>query len=190
MLTQFLALAGVVIGATISYVFAARMDKARNQREMIIRWDVRRYEAFTEYLGAVTQMARVAGQLVRARGWDNLAADVDREAGLMALDGFESARTSTYERVVLLSTQDCIDAADMLNAAVWRLEWIARGAVDGALQDWRAALDSYTASLDRFQQAARACLMLPLATFVRQIKRPSTLTHRDSSPYSTSQPGN
>src|SRR3982751_2935515 len=91
---QVFTLLGVVLGAGTSYVFTSRLERARNQREMVIRWDVRKYDAFTEYLAAVTQMARVAGQLVRERGFDNLAAGIEHGAGLASLDRFESMRTA------------------------------------------------------------------------------------------------
>lgn len=173
MWSQLITLAGVVVGATASFIFTSRTERARNQREMIIRWDVRRYEAFADYIGAVTQMARVAGQLTTGRGWDKIAFAIDREVGLAAMDRFENTRTAAYERLVMLASQDCIDAADLLNKAVWRLEWIARDAIEGSMEEWRVGLDAYTSALDAFQQAARTCLVLPLASFVRQIQRPS-----------------
>lgn len=172
MWAQILTLAGVVIGASASFVFTSRIEKARNQREMLIRWDVRRYEAFSDYIGAVTQMARVAGQLTQGRGWDKIASPIAREAGLAAMDRFENTRTAAYERLVMLASQDCIDAADILNKAVWRLEWIAREAINGSMEEWQLGLDAYTSALDSFQQAVRTCLVLPLASFVRQIHRP------------------
>ncbi len=173
MWAQILTLAGVVIGASVSFVFTSRAEKARNQREMLIRWDVRRYEAFADYIGAVTQMARVAGQLTQGRGWDEIACPIDQEVGIAAMDRFENTRTAAYERLVMLASQDCIDAADILNKAVWRLEWIAREAVNGSIEEWQLSLDAYTSALDSFQQSARTCLVLPLASFARQIHRPA-----------------
>ncbi|BAL89397.1 hypothetical protein AMIS_41770 [Actinoplanes missouriensis 431] len=180
MWAQVLTLAGVLLGGSISYVFTSRLERARNQREMVIRWDVRKYEAFVEYLSAVTRMARTSGQLVRARGWDTLAAEVEPEAGRRTLDDFESARTAAYERVVMLADETCIAAADELNTAVWKLEWFGRGVVDDcSKEDWREALSVYTAALDRFQQAARANLVVPGVSLTRRIERPLPVPRRD-----------
>ncbi|GAA1596417.1 hypothetical protein [Actinoplanes couchii] len=173
MWAQLLTLAGVLLGGSISYVFTSRLERARNRREMVIRWDIRKYEAFVEYLAAVTRMARTCGQLVRARGWDTLAAEVEPEAGRKVLDEFESARTAAYERVVMLADESGIGAASALNVAVWKLEWFGRGVVDDcSVADWQEALSIYTAALDRFQRAARANLVVPGEISARQIERP------------------
>jgi hypothetical protein len=169
---QLVTLAGVIIGASISYLFTARAERSRNRREMVIRWDVRKYEAFTEYLAAVTRMARLAGQLVRDKGWDPLAASVDEEEGRSALDAFESDRTAAYEKVVMLGDESSISAADSLNRAVWKLEWVARGAEGGSKEEWESREARYTAALDMFQRAARMCLVVPLASFERRIEHP------------------
>jgi hypothetical protein len=188
MWAQVLTLVGVLLGGSISYVFTSRLERARNRREMVIRWDIRKYEAFVEYLAAVTRMARMCGQLVRARGWDPLAAEVEPEAGRKALDEFESARTAAYERVVMLADETGIEAADVLNAAVWKLEWFGRGAVDDcSVADWREALSVYTAALDRFQQAARANLVVPGVILARRIARPLPTPRRDGEDMGTKQ---
>jgi hypothetical protein len=172
MWSQILTLIGVLLGASMSYLFTWRLERTRNLREMTIRWDIRKYEAYSEYLVTVTQMARTAGQLVHTRGWDDLASSIDQETGIANLDRFEGARTAAYERVVMLADEESIRAADDLNRAVWRLEWMARGATEGSLQDWQALLGIYIRALDHFQQAARSSLVVPLATFVRRIERP------------------
>ncbi|MCG5450578.1 hypothetical protein [Micromonospora hortensis] len=180
MWTQILTLAAVLLGGSMSYVFTSRLERDRNRREMVIRWDIRKYEAFTDYLAAVTRMARVSGQLVRPNGWDDLAAEVEPTTGRTALDEFESARTAAYERVVMLADRRCIDAADALNTAVWKLEWFGRAVVvDGTEQEWRAALDAYTTALDTFQQAARDNLVVPGVLLARAIERPVPTPRRE-----------
>jgi hypothetical protein len=41
--------------------------------------DARGLDAYVEYLGAVAVMARIAGQIVGLRGYDDLAAQLDDE---------------------------------------------------------------------------------------------------------------
>jgi len=91
--SEFLTLLGVIVGAAATFGVSALNDRMRYQRELRIRWDTSKRDAYVQYVVAVTQMARAAGQIAGSRGWDGLAVPVVGESALEKLDRAEIDRT-------------------------------------------------------------------------------------------------
>ena len=152
---QAFTLAGVVLGATGSFIATTLLERGKYRRDKATRWDAASLEAFSDYLKAVTGMARMAGQAARQRGWDDNAAPRDLGEALRLLEEREDDRTAAFERVRLVADKATIDAADLLNNAVWRLEWLASGRKDGSASVWQAESRAYARALDSFHAATR-----------------------------------
>ncbi|MDA0631805.1 hypothetical protein OUY22_00110 [Nonomuraea sp. MCN248] len=156
---QIFTLLGVALGAGTSFLVSSLNERMRYRRELRIRWDTHKFEAYGEYLMAVVGMARIAGQIVGLRGLDDAAAKIaDERQALSALDEAEGRRTTAYERVYLLGEQHCVEAANQLNRSIWKMEWIARkapGNGDATPEKWQDCLDDYRRALNSFHQQAR-----------------------------------
>jgi hypothetical protein len=152
---QVFTLVGVVIGAAGSFIATTLLERERSRREMAVRWDAASLQAFSDYLKAVVGMARMAGQAAGQRGWDDNAAPRDLGEVLRLMEEREDDRTIAFERVRLVADKATIDAANRLNEAVWRLEWLASGRENGSADAWRAAMKTYLCALDDFHAATR-----------------------------------
>lgn len=169
-------LLGVVVGAAATFGVSALGDHMRYRRELRIRWDTSKQDAYLQYVVAVTQMARAAGQIAGSRGWDGLAVPVVGESALDKLDQAEMDRTGKFESVMLLGDPDCIDAAHELNRGVWHMEWLVRGVEDCTEARWKEARERYVGALNRFHQKARTSLIISGAPLVeRAVEAPRRL---------------
>jgi hypothetical protein len=170
---QVFTLVGVAVGAGTSFLVSSLGERMRYKRELRIRWDTQKLEAYGQYLMAVVYMSRIAGQIVGLRGLDDAAASTDDEGkALSALNDAEYERTKAYERVYLLGEQSCVEAADRLNRSVWKQEWIARGAPgheEATPEEWQESLDEYRKSLTAFHEQARKSLLLSVAALKERI---------------------
>jgi hypothetical protein len=155
MWVQIITLAGVVLGATGSFIATTLLERGKYRREKAIRWDAASLQAFSDYLKAVVGMARMAGQAARQRGWDVNAASRDLDEALRMMEEREDDRTIAFERVRLVADKATIDAAFRLNKAVWKLEWLVSGREDGSASAWRAVMQTYLRALDDFHAATR-----------------------------------
>jgi hypothetical protein len=100
---QVFTLVGVVVGAGTSFVVSGLGERIRYRREIKIRWDTHKLDAYVRYVVSVVQMARIAGQIAGQRGWDELAAPIDEQKAPRALDDAELERTAAFERLVMLA---------------------------------------------------------------------------------------
>jgi hypothetical protein len=152
---QAFTLAGVVLGATGSFIATTLLERGKYRRDKAIRWDAASLEAFSDYLKAVVGMARMAGQAARQRGWDANASPRGLDEALRLLEEREDDRTIAFERVRLVADKPTIEAAHRLNNAVWKLEWLASGREDGSASAWQAVMQTYLRALDDFHAATR-----------------------------------
>jgi hypothetical protein len=152
---QVFTLAGVVLGAAGSFIATTLLERGKYHRDKASRWDAASLQAFSDYLKAVVGMARMAGQAARQRGWDVNAASRDLDQALRLMEEREDDRAIAFERVRLVADKATIDAAHRLNNAIWKLEWLASGRVDGSADDWRAAVEAYLHALEVFHAATR-----------------------------------
>jgi hypothetical protein len=166
--SQLLPLFGVVVGVLASYVLANRQERQQYRRQIRDR-DGNELDAYAEYASAVGIMARRAGQVAGARGFDSYAAHIDKDLGLIRLDEAEERRTTAFERVALLGDSDVVEAAHELNQAVWNLEWYVRGGPDRTPAGWTAALQEYVETLGSFHDSARRALAVAGAVRVETL---------------------
>ena len=152
---QVFTLVGVVLGATGSFIATTLLEREKSRRAMAVRWDEASLQAFSDYLKAVTGMARMAGQAARTYGWDNSAASRELNEALRLMEEREDDRSSAFERVRLVGDKATIDAANRLNNAVWDLEWLASGRKKGSTAAWQTLKDRYRHALDDFHAATR-----------------------------------
>lgn len=166
---QAFTLAGVVLGATGSFIATTMLERGKYRRDKAIRWDAASLQAFSDYLQAVVGMARMAGQAARHRDWDVNAASRDLDEALRMMEEREDDRTIAFERVRLVADKATIDAANQLNKAVWKLEWLASGREEGSACAWRAATQAYLRALDDFHAATRDRLSMLVPEVERRV---------------------
>lgn len=159
-MAEVFALLGVVVGSAATFAVSLLGERVRYQRELRMRWDTSKRDAYLEYAVAVSTMARAAGQIAGSRGWGSTAAPEERERALQNLDQAEINRTAKFEPVMLLGDPDCIDAGHILNRCAWRMEKIARGLEPGTDETWVEARDNYVKALDNFHREARESLII------------------------------
>ena len=167
--SEVLTLLGVVVGAAATFGVSTLSERARYKRELRMRWDTSKRDAYLQYVVAVTQMARAAGQIAGSRGWDGLAIPASGESALEKLDKAEIDRTGKFENVMLLGDPDCIDAANELNRSAWHMEWLVRE-IEACTEDsWKEAREKYVVALNKFHQQARASLIISGAPLIERV---------------------
>jgi hypothetical protein len=151
---QLAALAGVVIGATASYLIGAATDRARWARGQSARWDERRAQAYADYAYAVKALYMQSMLIANSRGLGARREIVDFDAALAEMARLASDRTAKWELVLLLGDPDTIAAARTWHRRTWQLERYARG--ERADPDGYAVLRAdIDADRARFYAAAR-----------------------------------
>ena len=172
--SEVFTLLGVAVGAAASFSVSTLGERMRYQRELRIRWDTSKLDSYLQYVVAVVQMARAAGEIAGSRGWDGLAVPADGERALEKLDQAEIERTRRFESVVLLGHPACIHAADDLNRCVWHMEWLVRGVENCTTESWQEARDQYVHALTNFHKEARLSLIISGAPLEERIvERPN-----------------
>lgn len=83
------------------------------------------------------------------RGEHDLTMDLTDASGAQAL---------AFERVMLLAGDAVVDAAHRVQEATASIVWLARGTVDGTLEEWRGLHTAAFRSINAFHQCARTDL--------------------------------
>ncbi|MBG0565355.1 hypothetical protein [Actinoplanes aureus] len=153
---SLLTLAGVIVGAVLSYVFA-RMGESRRERWALGReWRERRLQIYGAYLADVKRIRMLAQRIAADVGLDDQAPSLSRADGVDLLDEADMARGNTFELLALIASQDLVKAAGALNDAVWDLEWFARGRLDDTdIEGWHSRMRNYFQALNVFHKHAR-----------------------------------
>jgi hypothetical protein len=120
-------------------------------------------DAYVTYMNDIKEMRVIARRVLRETGLDvNLPIPLTKEEGLPLLAEAEARRSVSAERVLLVGSEEVINALRALNQAVWRIEWFARGLIENADADaWRKASSEYHTAIDNFQECARRDLRVP-----------------------------
>jgi hypothetical protein len=190
-LTALIPLLGVVVGVTATYIVSGRSERLRHEYELKKhelelreRWDRTELDAYADYLGCAAVMASLAGKASGARGFNDRAVKADLDTVLKALNEVETRRGVAFERVALLGEDQTIKAGHRLNEALWKMEWFARGLIEGSPEKWEAAADEYIKVLIEFHRAARARLSI-FGEFnpKQEIVRPDVLGHACNRPH-------
>jgi hypothetical protein len=151
-----IALAGVVVGGVLSYVFAFLGETRRERWALAREWRERRLQAYSSYVAEVKHMRDIAQRIAADVGLDETAPPLSRDAGADLLTEANMSRSRAFETVSLLADKELIEAARALNRAIWRLEWFARGRLDDSDADgWHNAVHGYHQAIDVFHRHAR-----------------------------------
>jgi hypothetical protein len=136
LLTQALTIMGVLLGALTSYVTGFLIERSRDRRSLVARWDERKLETYVAYVGCVRDVI-YASVLVYETREGLRVVDRSQEELMLALIDAERSRALIFEQLVMLGGPEVVDAAHELNRAVAAIDWRARGLVDATLQDWQ-----------------------------------------------------
>ena len=160
---QVFTLVGVAIGALAAFVSSTLSERARYRRQLADGWRERKFDCYAIYLDDVKHMSVIARRIAASRDLELTATEsLGSSEGAALLTEAETRRTRSMERVRLLSDAATASAAQALNEAVWRLEWIARGRVpDATADDWAGAVRSFLAAMNAFHVEARRELDVP-----------------------------
>ncbi|MEU8243102.1 hypothetical protein AB0C07_33005 [Actinoplanes missouriensis] len=164
-----LALAGVFVGAGLSYVFTTVGEKRRERWALGREWRERRLQTYSAYVVDVKRMKNIAARIAADVGLDDQASPLTRDAGTDLLAEADMARGNSFETLVLIAGRELGEAARALDHAVWRLEWFARGLLDDSDADgWHEATRDYYRAVNVFHERARAELGVTGAFLPRQ----------------------
>jgi hypothetical protein len=163
MVIQLITLLGVIVGAASSYLAGSAMERTRYRRDLDQRWTERKLDAYVTYLSDIKKMRAIARRILHDTGIDaSLPVGLTKEEGLPLLGEAEANRSVSAELVLLVGSKEVIDALHVLNRAVWRIEWFARGLIDNAdAEAWRQASSEYAAAINSFQECARRDVHVP-----------------------------
>ncbi|WP_369391484.1 hypothetical protein AB5J72_30630 [Streptomyces sp. CG1] len=124
MISQIVTLVGVLVGALTSYLSVTVAERARHRRSLATRWDERKLNAYVEYATCVKEVAVVAkhSRLVEE------GSDAHKEF-MAAMEDGERKRSALFETLMLLAAPPAIEAAHVINVALWdRLDQARRHA--------------------------------------------------------------
>jgi hypothetical protein len=153
---SLLALAGVVVGAVLSYVFALLGESRRERWALSREWRERRLRTYGAYVADAKRMRSIAQRIAADVGLDDQAPPLSRADGADQLAEANMARGNSFETLALLAGRDLVEAAWALNRAVWRLEWFARGLLDDTdVEGWHIAVCDYFHAINLFHESAR-----------------------------------
>ena len=154
---QVLTIAGVLLGATATFIATTTTERIRWRRAQSARWDDKRLAADTEYANAVKRSVRLCRRIAETRNLLTTGQPVDPDAAFAELAEAETERAMKWETVLLLGDPATISAARAWHEQVWRLERILR---EGS-PDETAFVDAYKDTMrlrNDFYARARADL--------------------------------
>lgn len=124
---QLPTLLGVVVGAFATYAASSAAERARWRRVQSVRWDEKRVSAYAEYAHALKQVISVALRLASRRDASTDSQWAPPEDELAALNAAEEERTTKWEAVLLLGSNEVVIAGRKWHQCVFRLERLAQG---------------------------------------------------------------
>ncbi|MGC1214887.1 MAG: hypothetical protein WA890_26960 [Micromonospora sp.] len=157
--TAVVTVIAVLAGAAGTYIVGRLTDRDRFARELQVRWDQRRLDAYLAYVSAAKLVGTLANRIHAQRLGG--PAEADLRALLQELADVEVRRSEAFEAVPLLADGRTIEAAHELNRAVWQLEQPARQGRTLDEEAWHALADKWVSALNNFHSAARDGLNVP-----------------------------
>jgi hypothetical protein len=178
---QLVTIAAVLAGAAGTYVVGRLTDRDRYARELRLRWDQRRLDAYTAYVTAAKMVGAAANTILDMR----LAGlPEERIEGRVAeLVDLEMRRNQAFEALPLIADGATIEAGHQPNRAVWGLASPIRQGRTVAEAAWLELADRWVIALNDFHAAARESLSV-VGSFSRRdiasmsVGRPER--HRDA----------
>ncbi|MGW2659103.1 hypothetical protein ACWC1D_36450, partial [Streptomyces sp. NPDC001478] len=156
---RILPLAGVALGALLSWAVSSLNERAKWRRQQSVRWDERRLTAYAEYAHAVKELAARYHMVAAAQGLVTGPMELEPTPEVLAeLGEMESRRSALSETLGLLGDTEANTASKTVDHCLWRLECLARGVPLETEQNWDEALQEFRAARSRFVEHARASL--------------------------------
>lgn len=154
---ESLALAGVIVGAILSYL-ATYLTWRRTQA---IRWDKRRLAAYADYSYAIKQVVNIASRIAAGRGLTKGPEPLDPSVeNLAKLAETEIARSVSAETLRLLVDHKTSVASEQITRCSWTLSWMARGVIKCDEETWRNTIAAYAQARDEYLMSARRSLRI------------------------------
>lgn len=159
--SQILALAGVAVGAVVSFVATSLNERFRFAREQASWWRQKRLEAYIEFFEAADKEINVARRIVSGGSVGATGQPLTGEESRELLAQCESARAESANRLALLGDSATLQAIRGLTKEIWRIEWIARDLLSPTEDQWLSCIASYTQALNLAQSCIRSELGVP-----------------------------
>lgn len=150
---QLLALVGVVIGAAATFGAQFVTDRTAWHREQSVRWDKKRADAYAEYAFAVKKVISLAVRIAAHRGIHSVGEPLSPDEGVALLAEAEHERGVRWETILLLGSDEVVEAGRRWHQSVYPLEEIARGYT--LTPDWNAVVAVVSRERGHFYEAAR-----------------------------------
>lgn len=154
---QLLTIAAVLLGAMTTYVTNYWSERQKIRRELLIRWDDRKLDAYENYVDRVRAAVFLAVELYEHREGIRESDDPEPQLRAQLADAIR-LQGRAFERIMLLAGDEVIEAAHDLNAASRAVDWQATGKQPGTLTDWRDRNREVFAAINTFHESARVDL--------------------------------
>jgi hypothetical protein len=175
------ALAGVVLGAALTFAVTYLTERASRRRNQVVRWDERRLTAYADYSHAVKDMVALSSRLAAGQGihtyFESLTPSQENLAKL-AEAGVH--RTAASETLRLLADPETMTAATAMTECAWELEWLARRLKEGDSSAWHTAYARYEQARDHYITCARQSLQVSGTYRPAKAKPPSNESNADT----------
>lgn len=136
--SEIWALAGVFIGALLSFTASYLAERANWRRSQAVRWDERRLAIYADYGNAVKAVvnlsARIAAEIGLNPEADPLASPEENLAGLAQAEARRSTSSETFR---LLADADTCAAGIRMTQCAANLNWLSRGVIQGDQELWK-----------------------------------------------------
>ena len=152
-LQQLPALIGVLLGAVSTFVATTATERSRWRRQQSVRWDADRLAAYSEYARAVKRKIAIAVQIAARRGVHPEPDWSPSNEGIEALTVAEEDRTTKWERVLLLGSNEAVAAAREWHNSVFLLERVASGTRTD--KTWTEAVERTSRGRLRFYEVVK-----------------------------------
>jgi hypothetical protein len=165
MVAQLVTVIAVLAGAACTYIIGKLAERDRYARDLRLRWDQRRLDAYIAYVTAAKMVGAAANTIrdMRMKGSSEEAV----EKRTTELTDLEMQRNRSFEALPLIADGDTIEAGHQLNRAVWGLVTPIRQGRTVPEQEWLDLADTWIAALNNFHVAARQSLSV-VGTFSRR----------------------
>lgn len=154
---QGLTLVGVLVGAASTYLAGYLVERSKDRRGLVLRWDERKLDTYVSYVAHVRDVIYAAVLLFEVReGMRSMDKTVDQLT--LGIVEAERSRALLFEQLVMLGGVSVVDVGHELNKAVHAIDWRARALTDGDLPEWRELHVRAFQLINEFHNAARADL--------------------------------
>ncbi|OIJ68864.1 hypothetical protein [Streptomyces mangrovisoli] len=157
---QLPALIGVVIGALGSYLAIVRGDRARFDRERVVRWEEQRYTVYVDWARALKQTITLNYRVAAHLGNDPHPHPLSAEDAEPLMTQAQIDRDPYGEALILLGSPAVVDRAQEWVSTVMAMEAFLREARRDP-EGWQALLDRQRTGRQRYYAAVREDLSLP-----------------------------